>query len=81
MPKAFIQQFASLPPISSYPEENQLVGTKTMTFTKEDDDQDNHYEWLGIDVQGESKFLLGTMTSTANPFEGPDQEQSSAFFL
>lgn len=79
MPEAFIQQLASLPVSSTRPEAAHLAGTKTITFTREDGDLDHHHEWLGSNIVGETRLPLGTMTSTTNPLEGPEQDQSTDF--
>lgn len=79
MPEAFIQQFTSLPASNIRSGATHLTGTKTMTFTREDGDLDNHHEWLEGNVVDEPRLSLGTMTSTANPLEGPEQEQSTDF--
>ena len=81
MQKTFIQQFASSPPTDNLPEATYLTGTKTMTLTREDDDQDNHYQWMEKKIDGDERSLFGTMARTANPFEGPEQEQSIDFFF
>ena len=71
MRKAFIQQFACTPPprpsLNSAP-----TATGTFTFTKEDDDNDDPF--CPFVNTKNSWELFGTMTSTANPFEGPEQD-------
>jgi hypothetical protein len=82
MRKAFIQQFASPPAACICSNDDaHMTGTKTVTATREDSDSDSYYGWITDNLLGEEKLFLGTKTITANPFEAPEQEQSTNFFL